>query len=173
MLCEDRFRASESDLRALKLVAKDASLPRLDRIKAHFTRGYVRKALGDRDGAARSYRSATTMYREVTAADRARVVMLPGCAPPHIFLPQPSGPIVDDAFIAARDNLASMENHTSHTNVQDARAAITQDLFERFEENLRLGHSMQRATDEAVGNLTRNTFHVAIESEPAATASQE
>ena len=46
VLREDHFVAPEGDLKVLKRVANDESVPRLDRSRAHLTRGYVRYALG-------------------------------------------------------------------------------------------------------------------------------
>ena len=46
VLREDHFVAPEGDLKVLKCVANDESVPRLDRSRAHLTRGYVRYALG-------------------------------------------------------------------------------------------------------------------------------
>lgn len=147
VLREDHFVASEDDLKALKRVAKDTSAPRIDRQEAHFTRGYVRKQLGDREGAARSYREAIELCKAATAEDRARTVVLPDMRAMQ-YMPKPSGPIFDETLKVAGENLAAMEaRRTGQVNVDTW--SIAQDMAARFQENLQLGQDPQKAFGQA------------------------
>ena len=146
---EDHFVASEMDLKALKSVAKDESAPRLDRQRAHFTRGYVRYALGDREGAARSYRSAIDLCNAATAAERSRKVTLPDRRT-NQYMPTPSGPIFDDTLKTATENLKAMEEHKPMVSGRQMDTwAVAERMTARFQENLAIGLEPMQACDEA------------------------
>ena len=128
-------------------MAKDEKAPRLDRQQAHFTRGYVRKALGDREGAARSYREAIEMCKAATAEDRTRQVVLPDQRTMQ-YMPKPSGPLFDDTLKTASENLAAMEERTPGQLNADTWT-IAQRMTARFQENLTLGHDGKEAFTKA------------------------
>ena len=143
VLREDHFVASKGDLEVLKRVAKDESVPRLDRSRAHMTRGYVLYSLGDREGAARSYRQAMVLCKAATAEERTRNVLLPDERAMKL-LPTPSGPIFDDTLKTASENLASIE-----LPAQMDTQSIAESMATRFQENLEIGQEPQQAFDQA------------------------
>ncbi|KAJ1449552.1 hypothetical protein M885DRAFT_622476 [Pelagophyceae sp. CCMP2097] len=147
VLCEDHFKASPADLQALGKVGKDVAAPRLDRVKAHFSRGYARKALGDREGAARSYRCCIEVSEAASAADRRRTVILPNVATRQ-YAPSPCGPIFDGLLATARDNLAPMERRGVPMDV----LAMAGAMAHRYRQNLACGHDPAAAEKEAFEN---------------------
>ena len=148
VLREDHFKASDADLLALRRIAKDAREPCLERAQAHFSRGYARKARGDREGAARSYRCCIDICEAATAPDRSRTCLLPN-AVARRYAPAPCGPLIDNVLETARDNLSSMERHTgAPLDLQ----AVAEEMAARFRENLAIGHSPAAARREAVEN---------------------
>ena len=112
VLREDHFKATDADLTALRKVRKDENAPLLDRKQASFAQAYVLKEhRGDRPGAARNYRRTIDLCTSATAADRERQVLLPDAATMK-YTPTSCGPLFDRTLKTAKENLASMEDHS-------------------------------------------------------------
>ena len=75
VLREDRFPASDRDVKQLKRVAEDESAPPLDRAQAYFSRGYILFGRGDRPSAARAYRACIDICSGATSAQRSRKLL--------------------------------------------------------------------------------------------------
>ena len=129
VLREDRFPASDRDVKQLKCVAEDESAPPLDRAQAYFSRGYVLFGRGDRPSAARAYRACIDICSGATAAQRSRELLVSWDGPLQLHT---VGPMLDQCARNARDNLRPLDGTVS-------REEALEDYLANALESARLG----------------------------------
>ena len=157
VLLEGSAEASAADLKMLKQVAEGhrskggGPSSKLERVLALYTLGYIRFQKGEREGAARRYRTAVEVASSATPAERECFVELAKSSQdmPWALPSVPCGPIFDHFEKQARDNLAPMEmRRGQHTNVHPGGATGATGVFRKY--SMPFGPLATRAIKEDV-----------------------
>ena len=107
ILREEYIKPTKDDLAFLKIVHHDEHMSPLIRAQASFTRGLLRFASSDREGAARSYRNVLQLISGASASDRSARVMMSSASGDYSL--QPASLFLDEIEKTARSNLAVLE----------------------------------------------------------------